>query len=257
MTIDVPRSVVAALWVAALGREPDGAGRLPLAVAAIVGDDEPHVTDAGAPLAVLLSAAIGAPVMAPLPAPGEPFVLGGETGVAAIEAGECLVIGAVAGAAADSGLVAVPEVTEFGTELEPGAMVTWRQFAPPSRLPVIDSPAEARAMLAEALTVAVDALTSMDVARWREDAAEEIAQLASGHVPGSLLVRLPDDLEPRRIDLLVRAARLAAIVDLARADDGAAVNAWQADQRAAALKHVDMASRRAMAAASAYGPGGR
>ena len=38
---------------------------------------------------------------------------------------------------------------------------------------------------------------------------------------------------------------------LATADDGGAVNLWQADQRSTALREVDRAARRAMSAATA------
>jgi hypothetical protein len=50
------------------------------------------------------------------------------------------------------------------------------------------------------------------------------------------------------------ALRLRAIVDLATADDGAAVNLWQADQRTTALRDVDRAARRALAVATHPGP---
>ncbi|MBK5248188.1 MAG: hypothetical protein JJE50_01950 [Actinomycetales bacterium] len=251
MTIDLPRSVLAALWIGSLNR-PDGAGSLARAVASVQGDDEPHRTDVGEPLAVLIGDALGAEVVAVLPAPGEPVALGGRAGAAAMEAGECLVIGAPPGGS--SGRVAVPDVTVFGSHLEPGALVTWHVFDGPAAVVAVDSPGDARRLLAEALGIAVDALTRMDVARWREVAAEEIALLASQSVPSSLEVLLPPELDPRRAELLVRAARLEAIVELAVADDGAAVNTWQVDQRAAALRHVASAARRAMSAASASGP---
>ena len=58
--------------------------------------------------------------------------------------------------------------------------------------------------------------------------------------------------------MLASAARLRAIVTLATADDGGAVNLWQADQRSTALREVDRAARRALSAATATlaaGPG--
>ncbi len=50
--------------------------------------------------------------------------------------------------------------------------------------------------------------------------------------------------------------RLRRIVDLATHDEGGAVNVWQADQRATALREVGRAARRAVAAATlaATGP---
>ncbi|TDE90314.1 hypothetical protein EXU48_17760 [Occultella glacieicola] len=266
MTIDVPRSVLAALWVDAL-RDPEAEPSVSDALAAIVGEDEPHTVntvDGAGSLAELLLRAGGGQVAAVLPAPGEPFALGGTAGEAAMEVGEALVVSGPPaglpvgvgsdGAAATGSFVAVPFVTEFGSALEPGAMVAWRVFGGASRPPAVDSLGEARAGLAEALNVAIEALSRMDVARWREEAAEEISMLASSVVPPALEVRLPPGQDARRTDLLVRAVRLTAIVELARTDDGAAVNAWQADQRSAALRHVAAAARRALTAASASAP---
>ncbi|MBZ2194560.1 hypothetical protein [Occultella gossypii] len=259
MTIDVPRSVLAALWVDAL-RDPDARTSVSDALAAIVGEDEPHTVDGGGSLAELLLRAGGGQVVAALPSPGEPFALGGAAGELAMEVGEALVVsGPQVGTrtgpdVALESFVAVPVVTEFGSALEPGAMVAWQVFAGAAGPPAVDSLGEARAGLAEALNVAIEALSRMDVARWREEAAEEISMLASSVVPPALEIRLPPDQDPRRTDLLARAARLTAIVELARTDDGAAVNAWQADQRSAALRHVAAAARRALTAASASAP---
>ena len=87
----------------------------------------------------------------------------------------------------------------------------------------------------------------IDVARWREDAAESIAALRDIGIPSW---RLPDGLDGRTVRVLTSAARLRAIVALATQDDGAAVNLWQADQRSTALKDVDRMARRAMSAAA-------
>lgn len=250
MSVSLPRSVVAALWV---GCADDGETWLSDAVAAVTGTDEPHRTDDDAPLALLLSRLARhrrsrTVTFAGLPVPHEPSGLSGTAGIAAMDAGECVVVDT--GAAAPA-LVAVPDVVAFGSALEPGAMVRWQvHSARVSMAPV--GLGEARRLLAEALVVAVDALESMDVARWRPDAAEEIAELASAVVPDQVARTLPPDLDPRRSDLLVRAARLEAIAELAMADDGAAVTLWAADQRHAALRHVAGAARRAMSAACTF-----
>jgi len=250
VSVSLPRSVVAALWV---GSADDGESWLTDAVAAVTGTDEPHRTDDDAPLALLLSRLAEhrrprAATFAALPVPHEPVGLAGAAGVAAMDAGECVVVdGGVLGQA----LVAVPDVVAFGSALEPGAMVRWQLHSTQvSAVPV--NLGEARRMLAEALVVAVDTLEAMDVARWRPDAAEEIAELASAVVPEQVARTLPPDLDPRRSDLLVRGARLEAIAELAMADDGAAVTMWAADQRHAALRHVATAARHAMSAASTF-----
>ena len=51
--------------------------------------------------------------------------------------------------------------------------------------------------------------------------------------------------------VLSLAARLRAIVALVTADDGGAVNLWQADQRSTALREIDRSARRAMSLANA------
>ncbi|HEX5332865.1 MAG TPA: hypothetical protein VFW79_09480, partial [Cellulomonas sp.] len=105
--------------------------------------------------------------------------------------------------------------------------------------------------LRAALTQATRALAALDVARWRPDAAEAIAALRSDGDPGW---RLPRGIDARRVRVLASAARLRAIVALATADDGGAVNLWQADQRSTALREVDRAARRAMSAATLPAP---
>lgn len=241
---------MAALWVGCADADETW---LPDAVAAVTGSDEPHRTDDDAPLALLLSrlARHRQPrgvTFAGLPVPHEPVGLTGPAGVAAMDAGECVVVD---GGTSSAALVAIPDVVAFGSALEPGAMVRWQQHATRVSSPPVGL-GEARRMLAEALVVAVDALEAMDVARWRPDAAEEIAELASSIVPDQIARQLPPDLDPRRSDLLVRGARLEAIAELAMADDGAAVTLWAADQRQAALRHVAGAARHAMSAATTF-----
>ncbi|MFV0427685.1 MAG: hypothetical protein ACK5KU_11730 [Beutenbergiaceae bacterium] len=250
MSVSLPRSVVAALW---LGYADGTDDWLSPAVTAITGTDEPHRTVDQAPLTAMLAqfAHQRGTICAALPVPHEPVGLAGVSGTAAMDAGECLVVTSTQGQA----LVAVPAVTAFGSALEPGAMVRWQIFSTCASLVPIDL-GEARRVLAQALVVAVDALETMDVARWRPDAAEEIAELASAAIPGPIADALPAELDPRRAQLLVRAARLEAIAELAMADDGAALTLWAADQRLAALRHVAGAARQAMTAASTF-PTGR
>ena len=62
--------------------------------------------------------------------------------------------------------------------------------------------------------------------------------------------QLPPELDSRRARVIALAARLRVIVELATTDSGGAVNLWQADQRAAALRHIGDAARRAMSAAT-------
>ena len=241
----LPRSVLAALW---LPRVRD-LGSVTRASAAITGDDEPHVAVLGRTQLNLagLFATVSPPTVvgAALPAPGS---LGGAPGAVAAEAlaaGECLVV-----AARQTAWVAVPEVRRFGSHLEAGARVSWSVTEAPGAerglLASLGSLSDARAGLVRALHQATDLLTQLDIGR-RGPEAELVEQL---HLP--LGWPLPPDLEPDRLDMLGRAARLLAVVELARRAKSAAVSARQEDRRSAALREVESAARLAMSAATAY-----
>lgn len=249
----LPRSALLALWLRSgrSGRADDEG--LDRAVRAVERDDEPHVVT-GALGDVRLTDLVGAwwggarAVAALAPVPGDVGGVPPEAAAAATDVGECVLVTTPAGSWA-----LVPEVGEFGSELEPGHLVTWHVTAvPPWTTRVLGAAgtlAEAERELRTALVVATQALDTLDVARWREDAAEAIAGLRSGGAPEW---QLPHDLDPRAVRVLEQAVRLRAIVDLASVDDGGAVNLWQADQRSTALREVDRASRRAISAATLW-----
>ncbi len=258
----LPRSVLLALWLAEAG---SGADPVQRTLAAVQGDDEPHrvvvpgarvpgLAAAGpdpsgpATLADLVAAWASGPrtAAAVLPAPGDPAGAPAVVAGAAQGAGEAVLV-----STADGDFAAVPEVEQFGSVYEAGHLVTWHVHAvPPWRTTLVGhvgTLADAERDLATALTRATEALTSLDVARWRPDAAERIAALRT--TPDARGV-LPPGTDPRRVRVIGSALRLRAIVDLATADDGAAVNLWQADQRSTALRDVDRAARRALAVAT-------
>lgn len=256
----LPRSALLALW---LRSSHAGDEVLARAVRAVERDDEPHVVS-GALGDVRLSDLVGAwsgatsAVVALAPVPGDVTGVPPEVAAAATDVGECVLVTTRAGSWA-----LVPEVTEFGSELEPGHLVTWHVTAvAPWTTRVLGAAgtlAEAERELRTALLVATQALDTLDVARWREDAAEAIAGLRTGGAPGW---QLPRDLDARAVRVLEQAVRLRTIVELATVDDGGAVNLWQADQRSTALREVDRASRRAVGAATLWtdadtGPQGR
>ena len=249
----LPRSVLLALWAQGVGA---GSGPLQDAVRAVQGDDEPHTVEApddtaasGAGLAGLVALWASGPrdVAAVLPAPGDLAGVPAAVSRTAVDAGECVLVRTPGGSFA-----AVPEVEEFGSALEPGHLVRWQVTAVPDwrtmLLGSLGSLADAERGLRLALISATEALASLDVARWRPDAAEAIAALRSDT---ALRWPVPASLDGRRVRVLTTAARLRAIVTLATADDGGAVNLWQADQRSTALREVDRAARRAMSAATA------
>jgi hypothetical protein len=251
--LTLPRSVLLALWAQRVGA---GSGPLQTALDAVQGQDEPHTVrlgDGAAPsgegLPGLLAAWGSGPrdVAAVLPAPGDLAGVPAAVSRLAVDAGECVLVHCPAGSFA-----AVPVVEEFGSVYEPGFLVTWEVRAVPdwrtALLGSLGSLGEAERELRQALIAATEALASLDVARWRPDAAEAIAALRSDE---PLRWSLPAGMEGRQLRVLQTAARLRAIVALATADDGGAVNLWQADQRSTALREIDRAARRAMSAATA------
>lgn len=252
--LDLPRSVLLALWLAA--PEPDR-GTL---VDAVQADDEPHrIRDVGSAavdvagaragsLAGLVAALDGLPreVAVVVPAPGDLGATPAVVAQDATEAGECVLVHTP-----DACLAAVPVVERFGSHLEPGHLVTWHVADVPDwRLAAHGSTgslADAERELRQGLVEATEALMRLDVARWRPEAADTLASIRDLELPAW---RLPRGLEGRRMRVLASAVRLRAIVALAGQDDGGAVNLWQADQRSTALREIDRMARRAMAAAA-------
>ncbi|HEX5532226.1 MAG TPA: hypothetical protein VFX33_00630 [Actinomycetales bacterium] len=215
--------------------------------------------DLGRALQWLLPRAAGVQVV--LPVPGDVVGLRGpgEMSTAAMDAGECVFVdlspdalGEVTGSVASSvdAVGLVPEVTEFGSWLEPGAMVTWRAWpVRAQRAPLGDmgSLAEADRILREALREATEALADMDVSRWRDDASDRITAIRDGGLDRRAA---PASTPPRALRVLASASRIRAIVDLAMQDDGAAIVGWQASVRRATLRDVGEVARRAMVAAT-------
>jgi hypothetical protein len=264
--LSLPRSVLLALWLA---EDPTsgaaaGPGHVQRVLDAVQGEDEPHrvvvgdgaggLPDVGtAPgLAELVAAWASGPrsVAAVLPVPGDAAGTPAVVAQHAQAAGEAVLV-----TTPDGSWAAVPEVQRFGSVYEPGHLVTWRVLAVPdwehALAGNLGSLADAEHDLTRALARATDALVTLDLSRWRPEAAEQIAALRSTADPGW---RLPPGTEQRRVRVLTTAVRLRAIVALATADDGAAVNVFQADQRTGALRDVDHAARRAIAVATHPGP---
>jgi hypothetical protein len=126
-------------------------------------------------------------------------------------------------------------------------MVEWTvQPVNPPRSTVVGSLAEAERELREALITVTETLARLDVARWRDDAADRVAAVREGSLPEGAL---PPSAPGRTARVLATAARVRAIVELAAEDDGAAVTGHEALQRASALRELDGVSRRALAAA--------
>jgi hypothetical protein len=220
-------------------------------VPAVQGDDDTHeVADLpghvhAVPLATALTTlATVAPetVRLVLPAAGDPRGLPGpgEFTTAALGAGE----GALCGG---TGLVPAVERRVSGSG-DVWHTVLWRVLAlpaGPARAEVL-TVAEAEHDLLAALRTATDALRDLDVARWRPELAEALADLRRDGADREL----PPGYDPRAHRLLHRADVVTRIVALAGHDaPGAAVNAYEAAARDAELRPLATAARRAQVAA--------
>jgi hypothetical protein len=93
-------------------------------------------------------------------------------------------------------------------------------------------------------------LARLDVARWEPAAAEVLAARSRSVQPA-----LPVSADPSAHSILEQALRISAIVDLARSSDGGAISAGEAAARAAVLRDLDDAARRAVEAACSPPPG--
>jgi hypothetical protein len=216
-------------------------------VARVTGDDEPHrvtglpgvngETPLGWALPVLRERSPEG-VRAMLPVAGDPRGLPGPGpfATAALEAGE-----AVAG----RGLGLVPRITEHGSVADRTCSVLWTAYEVLEPAPDPLTVPEAEHDLTAATRDAASALAALDVARWRPEVAEELARVRRGVTPD-----LPPGHDARAVRLLASADRLAAVLDLARADaPGGAVTGAEARARDDALRPLATAVRRARQAA--------
>lgn len=101
---------------------------------------------------------------------------------------------------------------------------------------------DAERLLGQVMLEAVELLSRLDLARWDPAAAEVLG----GRTRRSAL---PPSVPASAHHVLEQALRVATIVALARGSDGAAVTAGEALARAAVLRDLDDAARRAVEAA--------
>jgi hypothetical protein len=228
-----------ACWFAAYVR---GSTSLDDALDAITGDDAAHhivgLDEAGAtatPLALALGRLRAAAleradhVALSLPAPGDPAGLAGpaDFNAEAVEAGAAVLLGG-----ADLGLV--PQRV--------GAGVFWQLHS--AAAPPPPDLGEADRGLRSVLREVADTLAALDVARWNPDVADALLNLRRGGGPD-----LPPGTDPKAVAVATTAARCQTIVELALRNESAAVTGEASDTRAAGLRPLDRAARRALAAA--------
>jgi hypothetical protein len=209
---------------------------------AITGDDAAHHvvgldadTDTAMPLALALgrlraTALDGADHVAlSLPAPGDPAGLAGpaDFNTEAVDAGEAVLL-------AGSGLGLVPRRV--------GAGVFWQ--ARGAAAPPPPDLGEADRGLRSVLRDVADTLAALDIAQWQPEAADALLNLRRSGGP-----HLPPGMDERAVAVATTAVRCRAIVELARQTEGAVVTGRDADARAAGLRPLDRAARRALAAA--------
>jgi hypothetical protein len=216
-------------------------------VARVTGADEPHrvtglpgadgETPLGWALPVLRERSPEG-VRAVLPVAGDPRGLPGPGPftTAALAAGEAVV---------GRGLGLVPRVTEHGSAADLTCSVLWTAYEVVEPAPDPLAVPEAEHDLTAATREAASALAALDVASWRPEVADELARMRRGVTP-----ELPPGHDARAVRLLASADRLAAVLDLARADaPGGAVNGAEARARDDALRPLATAVRRARQAA--------
>ncbi len=257
----LPRAASVALWLPHVSADPTFAKA---ALASIYDSDEPHtVTGPVGTLAALLEQLTGQLVAAcaVFPVPGDVATVPTLAAAPAVESEEAVLIRLARPWTPDVAIEArtcwalVPEVTEFGSRFERGYLVDWAlvPIGPWEHqvLGTAGSLPDASSALRTGLLYATDALAQLDVASWREEHAHLIELLRD---PVDLAAFIPPNLPVRQVTVLSQAARLRAIVDLARLDEGGSVNVWQADQRAGALREIDAVARQAMTAATLFSP---
>jgi hypothetical protein len=177
-----------------------------------------------------------------LPRPGDPLGLPGPAAFnhAAMAAGEAVL---VAGAAYG----VVPDIREYGPAQDRGQLVAWTVMPVEDTVPAVPTLSEAERELMLAMREAAEELVRLDVARWRPEVAESLAEIRGhGRAPEAVLA---PGYPVRAVKVLTQAQRLAAIADLASSDDGAAVTAQESRLRTSALTGLERVTRRAQLAA--------
>lgn len=162
-----------------------------------------------------------------LPIPGAMGALRGPRSLneAAVQAGEA-VVGVTAGVAL------VPS--------QVGPAVQWRVFAAERPFTIL-TPYDAERALNEVVLESAAELTRLEVAAGTRPRGDGSLRLAPGY-------------PSRQLATAERAARLLEVADLALADEGGAISAFEADQRFRVLRRLRAAASDALCAAVSFWP---
>ncbi len=257
----LPRSVSLALW---LPRATGGYCSPEVAVASVQYEDEPHTVsvqiDSEEKIVSLIEfvrSLSGSLLSAgcAFPVPGDiasaPYFAAHE----GVEAEELVLLRLRERDGTQRNIALIPQVDRFGSHIEEGYFVRWRRVeVGPWEYQILahaGSIAEAsREVRTELLTI-TEELMSLDAAKPSNRHSDLVDLLRDS---ADITAFIPDDTPPRVVNLLELSARLRAIVDIARFDDGGALSAAVADRRLALLRQVDVTARRAMEAATLTSP---
>jgi hypothetical protein len=260
VTVDAPRSALLAAWGTAFLA---GKASLPELLERVTALDDEVVVAGLAPddlpvdraLARLRASGVQR-LRLVLPAPGDVVGLPGPGAFtrAALVASE----GVLALRPDGTGVGLVPAVTVHGSAYD-GTVTTVRWTAFDVAVPGPDPGpflADAEQDLRRGVVEVTRALVDLDVARWRPELAGALQDLRRAARAGLDSEELPDCWPERARALLVQARQLAGVVELAGADDGAAVDTRETAAREASLRELARLVRRARVAAwNAYGQG--
>ena len=190
-----------------------------------------------------------------LPAPGDPLGLPrpGPFTAAALKSSE----GVLALRADGSGSGLVPTLTVHGSPFDGTVTtVTWTAYdvvaSGPDPGPFLH---DAEHDLRRGLLECAGVLRTLDVARWRPELTDALADLRREARGGIDDEELPGGYPQRARQLLVRARQLAGVLVLAGEDDGGALDTRESLGREMALRELARLVRRARVAGyNAYGP---
>ena len=256
---DLPRSAALAAWGSAV---LSGTASIDDAVSAIQGDDLPHALDLSAvPFEAPVAGLVGlfaalrrrgvTRLRLLLPAEGDLAGLPGPPtfNTAALDVGECVVVRGRSAVRVRAGRRAArppgrrrrrpghPAVGDVVRRCRSASRAAGRGTGRPR--------ASRRRSLLTTLQEASATLEHLDVAAWGSDPAPGLDHLRHRSVSADM----PPGTPSRAAQVLDLAWRVRTVVELARRDDGGAVNTWESQQRLQALRRLDVVSRHAVVAA--------